>query len=316
MKAYTAHNRLPLAGTTLLVTGSIALGVTLGAMAYLISNFLYLIVAFSLIIGVAIGLVFYRLLQFTKVRHSLISAIAGFVTGLLVTLTYYGTPYLVVRHNFIVEAQDQYLVDAETASIGFNSILINDTGSSGFFGFMKLRAIEGDQYSSTMIINSMPIGEFNFTLKSSWAWLYWLLEFLLFSIPATWIGFDVGKRDFNESANDWYEELPKQIGSVPLERKEELSGLLYAKDLHRLIGLVCSEDELTHPVLEIYKQVSKNKKGDILLSIKQTTRVDHSKIKTNILSRWEIPQEEFALLMEGLESKLNIYSALDYQSTG
>lgn len=314
MKTYTASNRLPPVGLVELWIGSIVLGVALGVLAYIISNFIYLIIAFSLIIGWAVMIVFYKMLQFTKVKHSLIAASAGLLTGLLVAITFYVTPFLEFRHNYLVETQNQYHVNEKTASQSFENILASNTGSSGFLGFMKLVASKGVQFSNTLFLNSMPITEFGFTLKSFWAWLYWLLELLLFSIPPAWIGLEVGKRDFNESANDWYEELPNQIGSVPLDRKDELLAAMQSKDLKGLAQLVKPEDELSHPVLEIYKRISKNKKGDILLSIKQTNRGKHSKIKRNTISQWEVSQEEYTFFKEELDRQIDKLSLLKTES--
>jgi hypothetical protein len=303
MKSYLAPNRLPVTGMILLLTGSIILGVATGALAYFISNLIYFIFVFPLVIGGASMIAYYRLLQFAKVRHSLITALMGFVMGTCVAASFYGIPYLVLRNNFVIDAQEKYQVDAQTASKGFDTALMKETGSSGFVGFMKLRAREGDKYTNYIVVNSLPIHEFGFTLKSTWAWIYWIVEVFLIALPIAWIGFDVGKRAFNQSANDWYNPLPKQIGSTSLESKEKLFALLQANDLQGISELMVSEGELLHPMLEIYEQHSNNKKGDILLSVKQTFIDNRSKIKRNISSQWEIPQQEYSQFVNVVNRK-------------
>lgn len=294
MKPYLAPNRVPILGMILLVSGSIILGVVIGALAYFISNFIYYIVIFSLAVGGAAMIAYYKLLQFAKVRHSMIAASMGFMTGIFIGLAYYGSAYLVLRSEFIADAQKNHNVNAAKASQVFNKILVEETGSSGILGYMKFRAKEGDQYTNYFMENGLPIHEFSFTLKSAWAWLYWFLEVLFFSLPTAWIGYDVGKRAFSESANDWYDPLPKQISAVPMECKEQLLTLLKRNSLQEISELVVAEEKLAHPMIEIYEQRSNNKRGDILLSVKQTFRDKKGKIKRNIISQWEVSEQNYA----------------------
>jgi hypothetical protein len=303
MKQYSAQNRVPVLGLIVLVIGSILLGIGIGALAYFISNFIYLIFVFPVVVGFIAAIAFHRLMQFVKVRHSLIGALFGLITGICVAGSFYGVPYLVIRNNFVNDAQKKYQVNAETASMGFDKLLTRETGSGGFLGYMKLRAREGDSYTNYLVVNSMPINVFSFTIKSTWAWIYWLVEVLFISFPIVWLGFDVGKRAFNQSANDWYNVFPKQIGAVSLESKEKLLSLLQTSDLHGISELMLPEEELSHPMLEIYEQRSQNKKGDVLLSVKQTFRNKNSKIKRNIISQWEILPQEYGRFLDDVSRK-------------
>ena len=304
MKQYFAPNRTPIFGTILLIIGSLILGIAIGVFAYFVSNFFYYTFAFSLVVGIATMIAFYKLLQFTKVRHSIIAALMGLVTGIFVALAFYGTPYFILRNEFFNNVQQNYNVSAEKASAAFDQIFIQETGASGFVGYMKLRAKEGDQFTNYVVENGIPIHEFSFTLKSTWAWLYWLIEVVFFSIPTAWIGYDVGKRAFSESANDWYNPLPKQICAVTLENKDKLLALLKEYDLQGIIELLVAEEKITHPMIEIYEQHSNNKKGDILLSIKQTYRDNKEKIKQNIITQWEVSKPEYTSFVNAVSRKL------------
>lgn len=53
------------------------------------------------------------------------------------------------------------------------------------------------------------------------------------------------------------------------------------------------DEKLSHPMLEIYEQRGNNKKGDVLLSVKQTYRDKTSKTKRTCLSQWEISPQEY-----------------------
>ena len=77
------------------------LGIAIGILAYFVSTFFYLLFVFSLIVG-GVTMYFYsKLLLFSKVRHSIIAASIGVVTGILVALAYYGSSYMVIRNEFI-----------------------------------------------------------------------------------------------------------------------------------------------------------------------------------------------------------------------
>jgi hypothetical protein len=303
MKPYSCQNHLTTKGLILLAISSIPLGLLCGVVAYIISNFIYYIVVFPLVIGGATMFVYSKLLQITKIRHSIISGFFGIVTGLSVAVAFFGTPYFALRSKIIANYQEEYHLAARSASTSFDSGLIQETGSSGFIGYMKLRASEGDNYSNYLIVNSMPIQLFSFSLKSTGAWLYWLLEIILFTGPVAWLGYGVGKRLFNKSANDWYNLYASQIGSVRLEDKDRLFAYLQTNDFSGISHLIVAEWEIKHPVLEIYKQRSNNKKGDILLSVKQTYRNNQSSVKRTLLNQWEIPQIEFTSIEKLLDDK-------------
>jgi hypothetical protein len=305
MKPYLPQNHLTARGLILLILGSISLGIVCGALAYFISNFIYYVFVFPLVIGGTTAFAFSKLLRMIKVRHSIMSALFGIVTGLAVATTFYGIPYLTLRSQVVANFQEKYQVDAITASYGFDSVLIQKTGSSGFIGYMKLRAIEGDEYTNYLIVNSMPIQLFSFSLKSTGAGLYWLLETILFTCPVAWLGYAVGKRLFSYSANDWYNMYPSEIGLVRLEDKEKLLAYFRTSDFNEISQLIVPVGKIEHPVVEIYSRISDNKKGDILLSLKQTYRENQSTVKRTLLNQWEIPQAEYKSIEELLENKFS-----------
>jgi hypothetical protein len=247
---------------------------------------------------------YYKLLLFSKVRHSMITLLLGVVTGILVSLAFFGSSYLSIRNEFINDALDTYQVSEAQAATYFKQILIDETGSSGLLGYMKFRAMEGDQYSNILVVNAIAVHAFNFTLKSTWAWLYWFLEVVLFSAPAALIGYDVGKRPFSESAKDWYDSGLKQSCAIPLESKDRLLTLLKANSLLEISELAVAEEGLRHPMIEIYAQRNNNKIGDILLTVQQTYRDKKEKIKRNMLGQWEVPEPDYGSFVNAVNRRL------------
>ena len=303
MKPFSTRNHVTIPGLLLLGIGSVLLGLAMGALAYFISTFIYFIIVFPLVIGFIAAVGFQILIEKSKVRHALAAMGFGIVTGIFLAASFYGTPYLVLRNKVTVNYEEKYQLSPRDASVTFDQALEENTGSSGFLGYMKLRATEGDEYSHYLIVNSMPIPLFSFTLKSSGAWLYWFLETLLFLFPIAWLGLATGKHPFNAEANEWYSTASTQIGSVRLEDKQNLLSYFLTNDLNAICQSVVPDGQIKHPMIEIHGQYTKTRKGNILITLKQTFRKDQSTVKRSIMGRWEMPQYEYRELIEMLKNR-------------
>jgi hypothetical protein len=51
------------------------------------------------------------------------------------------------------------------------------------------------------------------TLKSGWAWLYWLFETGIIVTTTTWSSYTTARQPFSESAQDWYGQAT-MVGGV------------------------------------------------------------------------------------------------------
>lgn len=290
---YSPTSRLSVPGFLLLLAGAVILGVSVGALAYFISNFVYLVFVFPLAIGVLAMLGYQRLILFAKVTQPWILILTGVVIGILIAVSFYAVPYMVVRSNFVKEGVENYQVDSQFAQSAFDQILLEETGSPGFLGFMKIRAREGDTYTQYFVVNSIPVQAFNFTLQSAWAWIYWTIETLLFALPLAFIGYETAKRPFSQGTNDWYEQLPKQIGQAAIESKDQLEVLLHDGQAQRLADCLVDESEITHPMIEVYAHQTSHQGGDILLTLKETYRASPTQVKRKTLSQWEIAAGDY-----------------------
>ncbi|MCL4272144.1 MAG: hypothetical protein KJZ72_21480, partial [Anaerolineales bacterium] len=175
MNSYFTSNRILISKTTLLASGSVVLGIMIGVLAYLLSVHIYYIFVYPLVVGGVTLIVYYKWLQFVKIRHSVLMTSIGLITGIIVAMTFYVSPYVIGRNEFIIDLQKRHsFIDAQTASFIYDKVLSNATGSNGFVGYMKSRA----QVSPW----------------TDWIWAYWLSEVVLISTPVTWIGYKFGKQ--------------------------------------------------------------------------------------------------------------------------
>ncbi len=303
MKPYQNQNYISLKGSLILIAGSILAGIAVGALAFVISNFFYLLFVFAFFVGCAGALLYGKLVKLSKVHHTLITTALGVGMGLWIALGYYGIPYLVDRRDYVQSVQEEYQVDARVAEESLNYVLRERTGSGGFWGYMKLRAAEGDELTNYLIVNSLPIFEFTFTLKSTGAWIYWSVETLLFALLSVLFGRDAGKQAFNRDANDWYDPYQKQIGSAPISESRELLSLIERNDLEGLCGLIQPEEAIPHPTLELYEQHTKNLNCGYLFTLKQTNSDHKPKIKRRVLGQWEMGFEDYQRFSELVKQK-------------
>jgi hypothetical protein len=188
----------------------------------------------------------------------------------------------------MAEVQRSYSVEPAAAGRAFDQQLVKETGMAGFAGYMLLRAREGESYTSYILDGGIPIHEFRYTLKSTGAWIYWLIEALIIIILPAWLGFDVGQRPFSLGATNWYEPSPQLIGTVSLDNKEQFLRLLSSGALQEAGELIAPEGQMKHPTIEVMEQYTEPKSSHILLSVKQTQRASPGSIKRTILRQWEL----------------------------
>lgn len=300
MKPYSSRNYLPLVGTLLLVLSSIMLGSTIGALAYLLSKLVYFLFVFPLAVGIITLFIYYKLQQLLKVRHALVTGFIGIIIGFLIILVYYGIPYERFRFNFVNNTMNEYPIPRAEAEKRFNSLLLEKSGSSGFFGYMKLFVEQGTEYTEYYVVNQMLVNEFNFKLNSTLLWLYILLELIVYSGACAWAGYTLGKRPFNISARDWYDQIPIQIATVSVNNKENILNAFKYERLMDLCELMSTEDDLIHPRIEVYEQQSTKKHNDVLFTLKQTSRVDPKTVKRIILAQYEISRTDYSFIQQKL----------------
>lgn len=288
MNQYQPDNKVSAFRLFTFLTGSIIIGLVIGALALVISNFIYYLFIFAVVIGFAASILINKLILKLKIHNKIAATVISAICGLSIAFAFYNIPYQFAKFSYINEVQRKYGVDYATANAGLNYYLKQDFGVGGFLGFMKYRAQEGDEYTSYIVLNSIPVHENSFTLRSTGAWLYWFAETLLFILPLAYIGYDTGRRKFCKSANDWYNTYLTQNYSVLIENKAAFLTYFKIKDLTGIKELMLPEDGTQHPMLEIYEQRSLNKKGNVLISIKETWFTKERRIKRKLLEEWEV----------------------------
>ena len=233
-------------GITLLV---ILYGVMAGFVIGVFSQLIYIVFLFPLVMGINSGKLIADVIHRAKVRKT--SQLIFF--SLLSAVTIYGTFHycryvgLQVRTSlemFPGLSQATEGKNLRLAKVFLDYALKEETGYSGFAGYMLYRASEGVSIGRLFRSSS-------FTLGPILTWLYWIMEFGII----LWLTVHRGKKmmgtAFCKSCGSWYSR-EKHLGGTALANETFLLDLIKQKDFIELGKLMDQNAEL--PSLEVYFQ--------------------------------------------------------------
>lgn len=294
MREYKLSNRITLGGIGFLVVASILSGLFIGGTAFALSQVFYLIVLFPAMMGFAGIWAVNWSLKKAHIPNRFVVALFGVVIGIMIYAAYHYTGYLVFRTSQIRAIEKEHSVDNQVASRFFDYVLDQETGSTGFLGYIKWHAKVGDAYSGYFVLNQALVMETpEFALRGGWAWAYWLFEALIIVGATTWASSAVTGQPFCERSLDWYGWI-KQIGNVDIESEKAFLDLLQVNDFSRASKMVAEGESTEHPTIEVYAQhCSGNPSSDVLITLKRTCLDSTSKVAREVILCGEIPYQSY-----------------------
>jgi hypothetical protein len=242
MRNYKPSNIAPSQGVAILAASSLVSGVAIGGATAFLGKFIYFIVLFPLGMGFATG----SILGFAVKKGKIRSPIKALGLGLLGGIVTYGALMYGQYMNFQQEIITEYkITDKTLANEEINAFLQQETGSSGFVGFVKISAKEGITISGR--------GSSKITIKDNFVYLLWLLELGVVGFLAASIPFKSASEPFNEDGNEWYGAI-KLVGSATEESRDELIRLLNMDDIAGASALLSSQTDMPTPRVDVYSQ--------------------------------------------------------------
>ncbi|MEA5485642.1 MULTISPECIES: hypothetical protein [Pseudanabaena] len=245
MRTYQPSNIAPSQGVTILAISSLVSGAAIGGATAFISKFIYFIVLFPMVMGFASGAAMGFAVKKGKIRNPLTAISLGVLGGLV---TYgslmYGQYINFQQETETIMEREYNVTDKNQAKEQINNFLQQETGSSGFVGFLKMSAKEG---------TSISRGSSKVKLNDTFTYLLWLIELGIVGFLAASIPFKSANEPFNEEANEWYGEK-QWVGSATAESKDELMRLLNMDDMAGASALLSSQTDLPTPRIDVYSQ--------------------------------------------------------------
>lgn len=224
-------------------------GVMVGVAASILSHLIYIVFVFPLLIGFASGRMINGAIYMAKIRKTSQLIFLSLVAAITIYGTYHYGRYVGLQIQTSFEMFPGFSQATEDKNLGAAKALVDyaleqETGYSGFVGYMLFKANEGISIGHFYSSNRLNLGP---TLT----WLYWTMEFGVI----LWVTIHTGKKlvsmSFCEFCGNWYGR-ERHLGGTTSANKSVLIDLIKQKDFIELGKLMEENAEL--PSLELYLQ--------------------------------------------------------------
>lgn len=242
LQAYRPSHRAAWQGAVVLLFTTICIGRALGGFAFILSGVIWLMVLFPLVLGLLAGFLLSKIVLHYKVRSPSISIAMAIMISAAFHSVGYDTFQFEARQ---VIADQQGLRDSAAQAQVIDGFLVQETGYTGFLGYLKFIAQEGVSFGR---LGSSQI----LTLNEPMTWLYWVVEFGIIIAGAIAGVRDDSKKPFCEACNCWYES-GEHLGSVATSDATRFMESVQTgnkRQARQLIG----HNSGTSPSLEVYIQ--------------------------------------------------------------
>ena len=247
--------KVSLRGMLLLFSVVLLVGIIIGGLASLIRNFIYLIIIFPMLMGAVAGYFIKAIVVTEKIRSPFVVVLAGIFSAVLIFGSMHFVDYLQFRSRVAKQIQAQVIAEYgepamdEKVQAYIDSVLVKQTGMSGFIGFFLLEAKQGVSISSLESGNNgsgMNLGVFT--------WLYWLVEMGFIGGVSISSAYKIAKSLFCEHCDAWVAE-GQHIGGVKPELLNQTVEFIKSRDFHSLTGMLRDNTQL--PSIEFYTRTCK-----------------------------------------------------------
>jgi hypothetical protein len=307
MRPYKPSNKVPNAGFTWLTVTALVGGLAIGGATFAVSRLFYLIVLFPLLMGAGGGFLQAYAVNRGKVRNPAIAGAFAILTGLVI----YGTlnvGYYVAFRQEVAKELKKNLGQSDEAQINQiidQNVLQQETGSTGFLGFLKLSAREGV---------GITRGSSKLELKNEWAWGYWAIELAAICGITAFMAFAAAKEPFCENSDEWY--LPMEsVGTVPNEESENFLNLIKNENFVKAGALIDPQKQSPVPNLVVHVQRSPGDRlNDIVLTGSKASLDNKGNVSSKEAIKGMISPSQYAQLEQAF--KANVQQSADVAETG
>jgi hypothetical protein len=222
-------------------------GLIVGFGAGVVSNLLYIVFLFPLLMGINNGKMIVDAIRRAKIRKISQLVFLSILSAIVIYGTFHYTRYMGFQVRAAMEifsglSEATEAENLEVTKAFLDYALLEETGYSGFFGYILYEAKEGAAIGRLFRSSSFNLGPIL-------TWSLWLVEFGILLGVTIQKGKTVIGMSFCEACGNWYGE-EKHLGGTTLENKTFLLHLLQQKDFVELGKLIEKNAEL--PSLEIY----------------------------------------------------------------
>jgi hypothetical protein len=302
MKPYQPSLHAPAGGLVVLLFAVVLGGAAIGILVSLLSNLVYLILVFPLLMGLMGGAIAARVVHIGKIRNPPVAILAAAAMGVIIYGSMWAADYVQAR-NMIKEDVLAQSPGTSQASLeaAIDTFLQKNTGQTGFIGYILVRDQEGESIGRIGSSDQEPLN-----LGPVFSWVYWGLELVIILWGAIRSARRAAYEPFCEACGRWYEK-PQQLGSLGASRSKEVMGLV---DNGQFVKL--GEELQANPALPnvaVFMAASGNDctDGDVLLVVRSQVRDSRGNPTGKDLARGMISAGQAQELQRGIQNRRALY---------
>jgi len=270
-------------------------GILIGVITSIVSNLIYLVFLFPIVIGFLGAMSINRTVNKAKIWKTSQGILRGVFMALVIYGAYHYSNYLTFRLQMILlmnteisEATGES--STEVANIFTDYALKEETGYSGFIGYMMFTAARGLSIGKMFRASDVNIGPVL-------TWLYWLVEFGVIAWITSGAGKIASREPFCEHCNTWYGK-EKHIGGVSIQISTQVVQLIDKRDFSELGKILQKDAEL--PSLEVYVRSCETcQTSDAFLALNKISFGQNGNIQHQSVSKTLIcPSNKLTLMRE------------------
>lgn len=256
------NSKAPIKGVALLFGSVLVAGILIGGVTSLISNFIYLIILFPLLMGLAMRVIIKSAVVSEKIRSPFLVIFAGIFGTLIIYGSLHFFDYLQFRNQMTKDIQAQVIAEygeaapKENVQAYIDYLFVEETGVPGFIGFILLQAKEG-----VSISNVGPGSSGSEQNLGAFTWVLWLVEMGFIFWGSTESAYKKAKDLFCERCNAWIPE-GDHIGGVQKESINQVIDLVRRRDFVHMLELL--QKDTVFPSLEFYTRTCKTCNASLL----------------------------------------------------
>ena len=302
MKRYQppSASSLPMSELTMVLLTVCLGGAVIGVLAYIVSNYLWLIFLFPLAVGFLGGALVKWQIKGAKLGNPVVAALIGLFAGMLIYSIFFASGYV----HFRMEAEKQLAADAAYFGLSpselLNELLIYETGSGGFLGFLKIVEREGVEISQVTDPSDRGLA-----ITGTWVYLYYLIEAGLIVGVTTSFAHDAGRQPYCPNCKNWIDKNVR-LGYVAKENRAEFQEALRLGSLSSIIHLFQKDPQSRAPNLDVVLgQCEKPSRCDSVLTMRQTTKGRYGSSRHKVFARYWVTPREAEQLINATSSPLD-----------
>ena len=301
MKAYQPSHIVPAGGWVMLLTAAVLGGAAIGWGVSLLSNLVYLILIFPLLMGVIGGTILSAAVRTGKVR----SPAAAIGAAVLMTLVMYGSmwasDYVQFRTIALADLQTSTPgLDPAQADARIDSVLKYQTGQDGFVGYVLYEDQQG------VSLGRVGSDQNQFNLGPVFSWAYWAVEVLIILWGVVRFGKKQADQPFCELCGQWYEK-PLQLGSLGASRTKEVISLVENGQFVKLGEELQANPALPNVAVFTAGSAKDCVNGEMLLLVRSQVRDSRGNPTGKDLARGMISAAEAQELQRGVQNRRALY---------